>query len=203
ARIAGVTVVELRLTLVAGDGDLLRVHDDDEGAGVDVVGELGLALAAQGVRDPGRQPAEGLALRVDDVPLPLDLARFGAIGLHHTENRRTGRPPRADCTSRQSSADGASSAAPTRSEKRTHQPAGASAIASPPRARAATPTASRANPPIRTSAAPVRPERRALRPRTMTRSTGLVRSASWAVAATNEKLQPSPSAKSVNAIVAT
>src|SRR5215217_3354043 len=85
ARITGVAVVDLRLALVPGDGDLLRVYDDDEVTGVDVMGELGLALAAQGVSDPGRQPAEGLTLGVDDVPLPLDLARFGAIGLHHAE----------------------------------------------------------------------------------------------------------------------
>src|SRR6188508_3176115 len=116
AGVARVAVVDLRLSLVPRDRDLLRVHDDDEVARVDVRRELGLALAAQDVRDPGRQPAEGLALRIDDVPLPLDLARFGAEGLHHTENRRTGRPPRADCTSRQSSADGASAVARTRSE---------------------------------------------------------------------------------------
>ena len=94
--IAGVAVVELVVELVAGDRDLLRVDDDDEVAGVDVRRELRLALAAQPVGDLGREPAEGLALGVDEVPLARDLARLGAVGLHVREDRRaaTKRPAR-------------------------------------------------------------------------------------------------------------
>src|SRR5437762_4407255 len=95
ARIAGVAVVHLVVELVPRDRDLLRVHDDDEVAGVDVGRELRLALAAQAVGDLRRESAEGLALGVDDVPVALNLARFGAVGLH-TEKRRTRRPPAAN-----------------------------------------------------------------------------------------------------------
>src|SRR5205814_3420658 len=77
------------------DGDLLRVDDDDEVAGVDVVRELRLALAAQTLGDLGRETAQGLALGIHDVPVALNLARFGAVGLH-TEKRRTRRPPMGD-----------------------------------------------------------------------------------------------------------
>ena len=73
--IAAVAPVELVGALVAGDRDLLGVDDDDEVAGVAVRRVLGLALAAQGVGDLGRQPAEGLALGVDDVPVALAVGR--------------------------------------------------------------------------------------------------------------------------------
>src|SRR5215211_4260108 len=52
--ITGVPVVDLVLTLLTRDGDLLGVDDDDEIARVDVRRVLGLALAAQRVCDPGR-----------------------------------------------------------------------------------------------------------------------------------------------------
>ena len=69
--IAGVVVVELGRALVAGHVDLLGVHDHDEVAGVDVGRVLGLALAAQHVRDLGREPAERLAVGVDEHPVAL------------------------------------------------------------------------------------------------------------------------------------
>jgi hypothetical protein len=75
ARVAGVTVVLLLLELVAGDGDLLRVDDDDEVAGVDVRRVLGLPLAAERVGDARGESPEVLALGVDDVPAPFDPAR--------------------------------------------------------------------------------------------------------------------------------
>ena len=91
ARIAAVAVVELRVALVAGDPDLLGVDDDHEVACVDVRRVLGLALAAQRVRDLGRQPAEGLALGVDDVPVALAGLGCGDEGLHRAEKPRTNR----------------------------------------------------------------------------------------------------------------
>jgi hypothetical protein len=71
AGIARVPVVDLLVELVARDLDLLRVDDDDEVAAVDV-GRVGrLALAAEGVGNTGRQPPQGLALGVDDVPVAI------------------------------------------------------------------------------------------------------------------------------------
>src|SRR5262245_39559587 len=99
AGVAGMPVVHLVLELVPGHGDLLRVHDYDEVAGVDVRRELRLAFAAQAIGDLRREPAQGLPLGVDDVPVALNLARFGAVGLH-TEKRRTRRPPSGDGSKR-------------------------------------------------------------------------------------------------------
>src|SRR6266550_8176094 len=95
AGIAGVAVIHLVVELVSRHRDLLRADDDDEVARVDVVCELRLALAAQAIGDLRRKAAQGLALGVHDVPVALNLARFGAVGLH-TEKRRTRRPPRGD-----------------------------------------------------------------------------------------------------------
>src|SRR3954447_986668 len=68
ARVAGVAVVHLLLPLLARDGDLLRVDDDDEVARVHVRRVDRLALAAQRVGDLGGEAAEGLALGVDQEP---------------------------------------------------------------------------------------------------------------------------------------
>ena len=82
ARVAGVVVVDLLVELLAGDVDLLGVHDDHEVARVDVRRVGRLALAAQHVRDLRREPAERLGLGVDHVPVALDLARLGGVRLH-------------------------------------------------------------------------------------------------------------------------
>ena len=74
--------VDLVGPLLAGDRDLLRVDDDDEVAGVAVGRVLRLALAAQHVGDLGRQPAQGLAVGVDDVPVSLAVGGLGDVGLH-------------------------------------------------------------------------------------------------------------------------
>ena len=92
AGVAGVPVDHLLVELVAGDMDLLRVDDDHEVAGVDVRRVLRLALAAQRVGDLRREPAEGLPLGVDDVPVALDLSRLGGVGLHQSERSAVGRP---------------------------------------------------------------------------------------------------------------
>ena len=88
--IARMAVVHLVVELLARDGDLLGVHDDDEVARVDVRRVLGLALAAEHVRDLRSETPERLALCVDEVPAALDLARLCVPGLHLvTEKRRT------------------------------------------------------------------------------------------------------------------
>src|SRR5579862_1087309 len=91
AGIARVAVVPLLVELVSRHLDLLGVHDDHEVAGVDVRRVLRLPLAAERVRDLGRETAERLALGVDEIPLARDLSRLGAVGLHRkrrTEARR-------------------------------------------------------------------------------------------------------------------
>ena len=80
--IAAVAVVELVVQLVAGDPDLGGVDHDHEVAGVAVRRVLGLALAAQRVGDLGREPAEGLALGVDHVPVALAVVGCRYVGLH-------------------------------------------------------------------------------------------------------------------------
>ena len=58
ARVAGVAVGHLGGLLVAGEGDLVGVHDDDEVTGVDVRGEDRLVLAAQEVGGLDGEAAE-------------------------------------------------------------------------------------------------------------------------------------------------
>src|SRR5882672_10247560 len=82
ARIAAVAVIELPLHLVAGDADLFDIGDDDEVAGIHVRRKDRLVLAAQSRRDLGREPAEHLVGRVDDVPGARDIAGPGGEGLH-------------------------------------------------------------------------------------------------------------------------
>src|SRR4051794_7847258 len=92
ARVARMAVVHLRVELVAGDVDLLRVHDDDEVAGVDVRRVLRLALATQRVGDLRSQTPQRLALGIYEVPAAFDLAGLCVPGLLH-KKRRTHRPP--------------------------------------------------------------------------------------------------------------
>ena len=104
ARVAGVAVVLLLLALVAGDRDPLGVDDDHEVADVAVRRVLRLALAAQRVRDLGREPAERLAAGVDDHPVALAVRGCGHVGLHLQTGEGSGKaairgaradPPRA------------------------------------------------------------------------------------------------------------
>src|SRR4051812_31177933 len=97
ARVARVPVVQLGVELVAGDVDLLGVHDDDEVTGVDVRGVLRLALAAQRVGDLRSQTPQRLSFGVDEVPAALDLARLCVPGLHR--KRRDWSPPAANRSS--------------------------------------------------------------------------------------------------------
>src|SRR4051812_4388686 len=98
AREARVPVDHLLVELLAGEVDLLRVDDDHEVTRVDVRRVLRLLLPAQGVGDLRREPAQGLPLGVDDVPVALDLSRLGGIGLHQSERRRSGDRTTAQCS---------------------------------------------------------------------------------------------------------
>src|SRR5438552_6357312 len=93
AGIARVAVVPLLVELVARDLDLLGVDDDDEVPGVHVRRVLRLQLAAERVRDLGREAAERLALGVDEVPLARDFSRLGAVGLHRKRRTAARRRP--------------------------------------------------------------------------------------------------------------
>src|SRR5262245_10012558 len=196
ARIAGVPVVHLVVELLAGDRDLLRVHDDDEIAGVDVGRVLRLALAAQRVGDVRREPAQGLPLGIDDVPVALDLAGLCVPGLLHDKKVADLSPPGRNGTSHYAAGSGAGRIL-------ARKIAGATAIAVAPIASAVTPSTSSATPPRSASAAPVRPESRSLSPSSLPRSAGAVASASCAVAETNDRFQPIPSPKRRNAVVGT
>ncbi len=99
AWVAGVAVVALLLALVAGHRDLLGVDHDHEVAHVAVRRVLGLALAAQGVRDLGREPAQRLAGRVDDEPVAL--ARLRVSPRRSSLQRgRPGAAGRTECSER-------------------------------------------------------------------------------------------------------
>ena len=82
ARVAGVAVGQLVGRLVAGEGDLLGVDDDDEVTGVHVRGEDRLVLAAQQVRGLDGEAAQDDVGGVDDVPLALDVTGLGAVRAH-------------------------------------------------------------------------------------------------------------------------
>ena len=57
---------------------------------------VGLALAAQRVGDLGREPAEGLALGVDEQPVALAVGGCGDVGLHGRAEAPRGRAAAAD-----------------------------------------------------------------------------------------------------------
>src|SRR6188768_359458 len=85
-RVARVAVGELVGQLVAGQGDLLGVDDDDEVTGVDVRRVDRLVLAAQQVGTLDREPAQDDVGRVDDVPGALDVSGPGAVGAHESDS---------------------------------------------------------------------------------------------------------------------
>ena len=74
---AGEALVGLLGLLAAGELGLGGVDDDDERAGVDPRGVVGLVLAAEGVGDVDGETADGLLRRVDEDP-PAVLA--GILG---------------------------------------------------------------------------------------------------------------------------
>src|SRR5579864_4742233 len=80
AGIAGVTGVHLVSRLLARNSNSLDIDDDHAIAGVQVRRVGWLVLAAKDLGDVRRQPAQGLAARIDDVPVRLELRWFRAVG---------------------------------------------------------------------------------------------------------------------------
>src|SRR5471032_3120837 len=123
-------VVDLLLELLAGDGDLLGIHDGD------MRRELRLVLAAQPLGDLGRETPEGLALGIHDQPVALNLARFWVVRLHEKQGAGRG-PPGGNGSSRQGStwARGRVGTTPfpaTQAAAKTARPAAASASGTEP-----------------------------------------------------------------------
>src|SRR6185369_14332126 len=79
ARVTRVPVGELVLQLVATDGDLVGIDDDDEVATVDIWGERRLVLAAQQVGCRDGEPAEHHVGGVDDIPRTRDVTRLRRV----------------------------------------------------------------------------------------------------------------------------
>ncbi|SKV92714.1 Uncharacterised protein [Mycobacteroides abscessus subsp. abscessus] len=82
ARETRVTVSELVGELVAAEGDLLCIDDDDEIATIDVRCEGRLVLAAQQICCLNGKTAEHHIRGVDDVPSPGDVTRLRGVGRH-------------------------------------------------------------------------------------------------------------------------
>ncbi len=90
ARITGVTIVDLVRQLAAGDAHLVGVDDDDEVAGVDVRRVLGFVLAAQPMRDLGRQSSERTIGSVHNEPVVANILRTNTQSFH-IDTLRTGK----------------------------------------------------------------------------------------------------------------
>ena len=73
AGVTGVGAVVLLGELVAGENGVLRIDDDDEVTAVDVRRVVDLALAAQQVGGESGGLAQGLAGRIENVPLADDV----------------------------------------------------------------------------------------------------------------------------------
>src|SRR5262245_57349743 len=85
AQAAGITRVAvgvLVLELVAADGDLVGVDDDDEVATVDIGRECRLVLAAQQIGSRDGEPAEHHVGGVDDVPRTRGVTRLRRVCRH-------------------------------------------------------------------------------------------------------------------------
>src|SRR5687768_5245786 len=88
-RITSVPAVQLVLFLVAGEDDLLRVHDDHVIAGVEKWGVGGFVLTSDDSGDLGGQPAENLTLGIDDEPPSLNITFFGEVCAHRNPVKST------------------------------------------------------------------------------------------------------------------
>ena len=82
AGVTRVTVGQLLVLLVAAEGDLFGVDDDDEVTAVGVGRECRLVLAAQQIGCRDGQATEHHVLGVDDVPRPRGVTRLGRVGGH-------------------------------------------------------------------------------------------------------------------------
>src|SRR4051794_9765518 len=81
-RVTRVAVRHLVGPLVAGQGDLGRVDDDDEVTAVHVRGERRLVLAAKQGGDLDGEPTEHDVGGVDHKPLASDVSRLRAVRAH-------------------------------------------------------------------------------------------------------------------------
>lgn len=77
ADVAGETGVNFGIFLVAGQHHLVRVHDDDKVATINVRGENRLVLATQNVGRFNGNTAEHLVGSVYNIPFALYFLRFG------------------------------------------------------------------------------------------------------------------------------
>src|SRR5262249_49814908 len=83
ARASALTVVDLLLFLATGEDTLVDIDDDLEVTGVDVRRERPFLLAQQNTRHDDEKPTERVTGGFDDVPLPLDLDKLGAVIPRH------------------------------------------------------------------------------------------------------------------------
>jgi hypothetical protein len=92
ARIPRVAEVFLQLLALSGHPDLPRVDDDDEIAKISVGSKLGFVLSAKQVRHLRRNPAQGFALSIDEMPLLVCICGFEiSCGLVHDNRLLEGR----------------------------------------------------------------------------------------------------------------
>jgi hypothetical protein len=83
AGVTRVVMVNLLIQLLTGQLHFVRVDDDDMVAAIDVRGVARLVLAAQDIGDNRRDAADNQPVRIDQVPLLLDLSRLGRLGRLH------------------------------------------------------------------------------------------------------------------------
>src|ERR1700758_4502782 len=84
ANVAGVVVVDLVAELAPGDADLLRVHDHDVIAHIDVGAVVSLVLALEAMGDLRGETPQRLVAGVDDEPVAADARGLGKYGLHRS-----------------------------------------------------------------------------------------------------------------------
>ena len=82
AGVVRVAVRDLLLQLVAGEGDLVRIDDDHEIAGVHVGSEGRLVLPAQQCCGLAGKTTQDDVGGVDDVPLTLDVTGLRSVRTH-------------------------------------------------------------------------------------------------------------------------
>lgn len=82
AGISRMTLVYFVFCLVAGDPDLSGVNDHDIITGIQVRGIFGFMFAAQTPGNFGREPAQGLAAGINDIPVTPDIRRSCNGGFH-------------------------------------------------------------------------------------------------------------------------
>ena len=82
AGIARVPVIDFVVPLVAAEGDLLRIDDDDVVTAVDVRRVHGLMFAAEAEGNLAREAAENQAFGINHVPFSFHVCGLCRIGFH-------------------------------------------------------------------------------------------------------------------------